>query len=287
MSAKPSVVAVIPTYRPPEQVKDLVRVLTDGVDAVVISDDASPCTSDELLHDIREMADVEVLRHHTNAGIARGLNEGLPTAQRLHAPWLLTFDQDSLVDGDYLPALISCAEERILAGERLGALGAEVILDASGPMTYPLTTVNGQPVTEELIQTGTLWNVAALTEVGGFDESMWMDAVDAAACLALRRSGFSVGVAEGLQVQHEIGSSTMVMIGGRPVMVTGHSPDRRASMLRSRLRLLPAEFAQSPRHAMRTIRRVMVNQSLGLMIEGQRWQKAKGTIRGLLPSRGR
>jgi hypothetical protein len=70
-------------------------------------------------------------------------------------------------------------------------------------------------------------------------------------------------------------------------MVTGHSPERRASMLRSRLRLFPVEFNESPRHALRTIRRVAVNQTLGLFIEGQRWEKMKGTARGLLPSKTR
>ena len=287
MSEKPSVVAVVPTFSPPAELLDLVKVLAGSVAAVVVSDDASPCTSDGLLREVAGLSGVQVLRHNANAGIARGLNEGFEIARDMDARWLLTIDQDSLVVDSYVDALVSASFERVSGGERLGALGAEVIEDLSGPMTYPLSNVNGWLVTEEIIQTGTLWNVAALTEVGGFDESMGMDAVDAAACLALRRAGFTVGVVPELSVDHTIGRSTMVSLGGRKVMVTGHSPERRTSMLRNRLRLLPAEFAESPRHAMRTIRRVAVNQTLGLFIEGGRWEKAKGTARGLLPSKSR
>ena len=287
MSEKLSVVAVVPTFSPPAELLDLVTVLAGSVPAVVVSDDASPCTSDRLLREVAGLSGVQVLRHNANAGIARALNEGLEIARDVDARWLLTIDQDSLVVDSHVDALVAAASERVGDGERLGALGAEVIEDLSGPMTYPLSNVNGRLVTEEVIQTGTLWNVAALTEVGGFDESMGMDAVDAAACLALRRAGFTVGVAPGLSVDHTIGRSTVISLGGRKVMVTGHSPERRASMLRARLRLLPAEFAESPRHAMRTIRRVVVNQTLGLLVEDGRWEKAKGTARGLLPSKSR
>lgn len=280
-------VAVIPTFSPSGELIDLVNALQGSVAAIVVSEDASPCTSDLVLREVAVIAGVQVIRHHANAGIARGLNEGLEFAGRANAEWLLTVDQDSMVGTDYVDALASAAHERLRSGEALGALGAEVIEDASGPMTYPVSGEPGALVTEEVIQTGTLWNVAAMNHVGGFDESMGMDAVDAAACLSLRRSNFTVGVASGLSVQHAIGSSTMVNLGGRTVMITGHSPERRASMLRNRLRLLPAEFAQSPRHAMRTIRRVLVNQSLGLLIENERWEKAKGTARGLIPSRSR
>ena len=280
-------VAVVPTYSPPKRTVDLIKVLTLDTKAVLVSDDASPCTSDGILREVSSIPGAAVLRHRDNAGIARGLNAGLHFAAENGVPWLLTVDQDSTVSDHYVAELVRAATERSQSGERLGALGAEVVADASGPMDYPLGYVNGFPVTEELIQSGTLWNVAALAQSAGFDESLGMDAVDAAACLALRKSGFTVGIAPGLSVDHAIGASTWVQVAGRRTMVTGHSPKRRASMLRNRLRLLPAEFAESPRHGARTIRRVVVNQGLGLLIERNRWENAKGTARGLWPLRGR
>jgi len=287
MGAKSSVVAVIPTFRPSEEFLELVNIAARSVSVLVVTDDASPCTSDWVLRKAASTNGVELIRHRWNAGIARGLNNGLGVARRSHAKWLLTLDQDSMVSDSYVDALLDVAIMRSGAGENLGALGAEVIEDLGGPMRYPTTLLGGFPCTEEVIQTGTLWNIAALEEVGGFDESLGMDAVDAGACLALRRAGYTIGVATNLALAHRIGTSRHVTFVGRSVMVTGHSPERRSSMVRNRLRLFPAEFAQSPRHALRTIRRVSVNQTLGLVVESQRWEKAKGSVRGLLPSRHR
>ena len=203
------------------------------------------------------------------------------------APWLLTVDQDSQVPSTYVADLLGAATERLDAQEPLGAIGASVINDASGHMTYPLHGDAQYPITEELIQTGTLWRTDSLNACGGFDEELGIDAVDAAACLALRQQGFTIGVAPDVALEHAIGSATVVEALGRSIMVTGHSPQRRTSMLRNRLRLFPAEFRQSPRHALRTLRRVAVNQSLGIVMEKERWSKARGSLRGLRRTSGR
>ena len=63
--------------------------------------------------------------------------------------------------------------------------------------------------------------------------------------------------------------------------------ERRTSIVRNRLRLAPEEFAQSPVHALRTLRRVAVGTALAVTVEEDRWAKAKASARGLLPSRQR
>lgn len=277
------VVAVVPTFQPGLGLTALARALTESM-PVIISDDASPCTTDHLMREIANISGVRVIRHSQNQGIARGLNDGVAFAQEQGATWLLTVDQDTIITPGYVDHLLADVKRRIADGIQVGAIGAEVIADVSGDMHYPITNTPHGPVTEELIQTGTLWSVSALVAVGGFDETFGIDAVDAAACLALRQQGFAVCVAPGTQIQHEIGSAQMIRIFGRDVMVTGHSPERRTSIVRNRLRLFPAEFAESPKHAFRTLRRVTLNQSLGLIVESDRWAKAKGTIRGLRPS---
>lgn len=288
MVARPSaVVAVIPTYRPSDRLGALTACITAQVDSLVISDDASPCTFDATLREAASHDGVIMMRHRVNHGIARGLNDGLIIARDQGAPWLLSVDQDSGMEDSYTSEMVSTAMRRMQAGERLGALGAGVVADASGEITYPLIDSGQRAITHEVIQTGTLWNVPALDRVGGFDESLGIDGVDAAACLRLRQAGYRIGVVQTVRIDHAIGSARMIELAGRKVMITGHSPERRASMVRNRLRLFPGEFGESPRHALRTVRRVAVNQLAGLLLEGQRWDKAKGSIRGLVPMRSR
>lgn len=278
-------VAVVPAYRPDGRLPGLVCAL-GAQSQVVVADDASPVTSDAVLRDVAGIAGAEVLRFAHRAGIARGLNAGLSIARERGAAWLLTVDQDSSVPPDYVEEALAFAS--VACGiARIGAIGAGEVIDASGPIRYPVREHAGLQVTDELIQTGTLWSVGALEAIGGFDESFGIDAVDAAACVRLRRAGYVMALAPGLRIEHELGDARSVRVLGRTVLATGHSPERRASMVRNRLRLLPEEAVVSPAQALRSVRRLAMNTALAVSVEDNRWAKAKGSIRGLLPKRGK
>ena len=282
------VAAVIPVYRP--DLDDLLTLAGDltaaGIPLVVV-DDGSPCTTDPALRRVAAEG-ATVVRHRANRGIARSLNDGLRFAAEHGSAWLLTIDQDSRIDADYVEAMVAAADAaQATLGGLVGAVAAGSIDDASGALHYPVREVSGLPTTHEVIQTGTLWHVDALLATGGFDESLGIDAVDAAACLALRSAGLHVVLAPGVTVGHRVGEGRQVRVLGRDVLVSGHTPGRRTTIVRNRLRLFPAEFAQSPTHALRTLRRVGVNTALAVTVEDDRWSKAKASARGLLPRRNR
>lgn len=276
-----SVHAVIPSFRPDATtVQTLVDALRAQGVPVVVSDDGSPATFDTALRQIAASG-VPVIRHRSNLGIARGLNEGIRVAREQGAEWLLTMDQDSSTTPHLVADLLTTAKSDL----RIGVVGVETIGDAGGDVGYPIRDIGGLLVTEEVFQSGSLWSIAALDEIGGFDESLGIDGVDAAACLRLRERGRVVAVAPGTRIGHRYGEGRQVSLLGRTVVSTGHSPARRESIVRNRLALAPAEFRQSPRHALRTLRRVAVNTMLGATIEQDRWENTKGSIRGLLPKR--
>lgn len=278
------VMTVVPTYRPTPGLHTLVGVLVDQ-SPVIIADDASPVTFDVHLKRLTAIPGVTVIRHATRRGIAQGLNSGLAAARSAGADWLLTVDQDTDVPADYIDRILEFAQVAC-RNERIGAIGAGEILDDSGPIRFPTRESGGMRLTDELIQTGTIWCVSAIAAIGGFDESLGIDAVDAAACVRLRRAGFSLALAPNVSVQHSLGSARSVRILGRTVLATGHSPERRATMVRNRLRLIPEEMAVSPVQGLRSLRRLVVNTALAVSVEEERWAKAKGSVRGLLPQRG-
>ena len=272
-----NVAVVIPTFRP--DVAALIS-LVSGLQSqglqVLVTDDGSPAIFDPALRAVADLG-VTLIRHERNAGIARGLNEGLGFAIDSGASWLLTVDQDSELPNGYVESLLPWA----ISG--VGVVAAEHIEDASGSINYPSRLVDGQVVTEEVIQTGSLWSVTQMQAVGGFDESLGIDAVDAAACLRLREQGLKVVLAPDVSLTHHLGNARQVRIFGKTVLATGHSAARRTTMVRNRLKLAPAEFRQSPVHAFRTLRRVAVNVVLAAVVEEDRLAKAKAGLRGLLP----
>ena len=275
--------AVVPTFRPDSgALLDLLEVLAAQAE-VIVADDASPCTSDRVLADVAALG-IPVLRHARNAGIARSLNDGLRHAQATGAAWLLTVDQDTVISVDHVARLLAVARA-VSRSVRVGAVAAGRIDDAAGPLAYPVTVVDAVPTTQEVIQTGTLWCVTALEAIGGFDEYLGIDAVDAAACVRLRASDYSLVLAPDVAIAHQVGASREVSVLGRTVMATGHSPERRTTIVRNRLRLAPEEFQQDPVHALRTLRRVAMGTLLSVTVEDNRWAKAKASFRGLFPAR--
>jgi rhamnosyltransferase len=277
--------ATIPTFHPDTGLYSLVESLADSC-FVLVSDDGSSVTSDNLLREVGAIPHVKVLRHTTNSGIARGLNEGLAASRQAGCDWLLTVDQDTLLPTDYVSKLSDAADLLLHSGVSLGALGAGSVNISGATMRYPgRVLLYGElvlSITEEVIQSGTIWNVDAMTSIGGFNEAFGIDAVDAHACLRLREQERVIGVLPDLAIEHRLGSARSISVGrDRTVFITGHSPQRRATMLRNRLALFPGEFRQSPRHALRTLRRVLVNQVSGLVLEGDTWAKLRGSLRGL------
>lgn len=276
---------VIPTYRPTPDVVTLTSTIVAHVESLVVSDDASPCTFDPVLREIS--APASVIRHETNRGIARGLNDGLKSAQEAGHTWLLTVDQDSRVDATYVEHIYGFAHQAVDAGTRVGAVGAQFVSISGENIGYPETMRHGMCTTHEVFQSGTLWNVPALASAGGFDEQLGIDAVDAAACLRLRERGYEIVLAEGLALNHRWGATEFVTVGNRSIAVTNHSPERRRTMVRNRLRLAPAEFRQSPIHAWRTLRRLAVGTGLALVRESDKRAKLAATLGGLWGARKR
>lgn len=277
------VVALVPTFRPPESVIPLLTQLQTMVGTTVVSDDASPATFDELLRS----SPVSVIRHRERQGIARSLNIGLATALESDAQWLLTVDQDSDLPAQYVDHLLATAKSAQEAGLLVGVVAAQTVNIPGADLGYPARYEAGHLVTAEVFQSGSLWSVAALAEIGGFDESFGIDAVDAAACLRLRERGYRIVLADGTSFHHRYGAGIPIRAFGRTVISTGHSPDRRTGMVHNRLRLLPAEVRQDPAQAWRSLRRLAVNTALAVSVEGDRWESTKATIRGFRPRRHR
>jgi rhamnosyltransferase len=274
-----NVACVVPGHNPdPDAIHDLVRSLLGAGTNVIVADD---CSDDASYLEAISTLGAATLRHTRHAGIARSLNDGLRFAAKLDASWLLTVDQDTVLPSDYVESLL------VHVDPRAGVIGAEVIGDASGDLRYPSREVDGQLLTDEVFQTGSLWSVPAMSALGGFDESLGIDAVDAEACLKLREVGLGVVLARGVRLNHHYGAGRQVSVLGRTVVATGHSPARRESLVRNRLALFPREFHQSPIHALRTLRRVAMNVLLGVTVEDGRWAKAKGAARGLRPHQKR
>jgi len=217
----PGLLVAAITHAPDEQAADGVARQLAGIRGLhLVVDNSTTPVARERVHRACALHGVAVLGDGVNRGTAGGLNRLLAVARREGLEWILYFDQDSSTSTSYDGFT-----------ERLGSLPTDVALVGS---TYD--DERDVPATDlrevrYLISSGTFMRVAALTDVDGFDESLFMDLVDHEICLRLRRRGWRLMRARDLVMRHRIGAGPVARFG--PLTLRRHPFWRRRLMWRN------------------------------------------------------
>lgn len=246
----PRVVVVCPVFNPTTVTEGSLRAIREQSSDLVVVDDGSTVPV--------EYEGIDVIRLSENRGIAAALNCGVEAAVTRGATHVLTIDQDSRFPQDYVAALLACETRARRQGLRPGAVGA---VEFSG-LRHKGRFRDGVLVVEESIQSGTLFPLEGLKNVGGFDESLVIDAVDTDACLRLQEDGWDVCVAP-VGFEHALGEGYFVSLLGRQVWCSMHPPFRRYYITRNGLTVLRRYGRRHPRWAVTYARRLAVATWLG------------------------
>ncbi len=148
-----------------------------------------------------------------NEGIAAAYNYALEMAEREGAKWLLTLDEDTRMPPGFFARLRELAVEKE-PDIRIAAIApqlsqGDIILSPYRVLPWGIRYLprgfEGIAAGEiHGLNSGSLFRVRALREIGGFDSRFWLDYQDYATFRALYRNGKSVWVAGGLQLEHEL-----------------------------------------------------------------------------------
>lgn len=265
-SREPVVVAVIPTFRAPDELRERVRDLLAQVRSVVLVDDGTSSTRALGFEDPR----VVVIELPENGGIAKALNIGFTEARDSGATHVLTLDQDSWIPDDYVRRALVELDQALARGENpVGAApsaagGTGVLLDRDGHPFDP-------------IQAGQVVRLDAYDRVGPFDESLFIDAVDSEYTLRAWRDGYRYVLVPGTDIGHELGTlvpltvfGRHLVLGGRPRHLLYHAPFRTYYMVRNSV-VLSRRFGRE--RTSWTWRRTRLLSSMilgGLLVAGDR-----------------
>ncbi|MCQ2466571.1 MAG: glycosyltransferase family 2 protein [Clostridia bacterium] len=203
--------------------KENINAILPQVDKLFLVDNGSKDIS-ELKEFYKNETKIELFESGKNLGIASALNRLVAMAHKAGFEWILTLDQDSVCE----PELIAKYDETLkkVSGRKVGMLtcvpydrnfGVEKIQDFKGEYTN----------VERCITSACFTNVAAVIDVGGFDDSMFIDYVDFDMCFLMTEAGYEIIKIGYYGILHELGSSTRKSFLGREVIVTNHSPFRR------------------------------------------------------------
>jgi len=201
---------VVVVHQPDGAVVDLpaVRDLVDQVDGLLLVFNGHMAGEAALALDDR----VRCIEFEANRGTAAAWNAGLSAAAAGGHRYLYLLDQDSRP----FPDAVARAVVHLKASGA-SAVVQPAISDRLGLDPFPWNTV----------ASGSLYEVAALQEVGAFDERLFVDEVDHELLARLMVAGRTVVQLATPSIAHVAGTPREITLVGHRAVVSGHTPARR------------------------------------------------------------
>lgn len=213
--------AGIVTYNPEiNRLKENVDAISSQVEQVVLFDNGSK-NIEQLKILIETYKNVSLIESKKNKGIAAALNSLMRWGYNRKYRWMLSLDQDSVCQDDYVEKM----SKYLLIEKNLGIV-APVIMDRNVGVIGHNPTKKIQHV-NTCITSGAFSNITAWKKIGGYDEKMFIDSVDFEFCYRMRKHKYGVIQVRDVQLLHEIGASEKRRFFFWNVIVNGHSAFRK------------------------------------------------------------
>ncbi|MCI4351774.1 MAG: glycosyltransferase [Thermoplasmata archaeon] len=301
------VCAAIVTYRPDmDALRDNLSQVLQQVGGVVIFDNDSEAGSQAAVKALvdsvaasRPGATIALLSEGTNIGLARAYNRSMRKARELGAEFILLLDQDSLLEPKAVERLL-VTFQGISAARPVGALCCTTL--ELVPLSRPLNLLKellrtgiyrreyadlgelGFPGAREIAtftNSGTMLPLRPTEEIGGFDESLFVDAVDHEFSLRLRNRGFKIFLSDAARVRHRQGETYHASFAGKKLELRMYSPERTYLIFRDTLNFSHRWWRRFPRVVGITVLTLLLNTIAALLFLPQRSERGRLAILAL------
>jgi len=280
-SAIPSIentCAVIVTYHPDDDVISRLRLIQNQLPSLIIIDNASSKKCQSVLDDFSAPPKVRLVKNYENEGIGKALNQAATLAIESGFSWILTLDQDTVVQEDMFNELASVYK---YSGYSSPFIGSNYWNALRNKQLIECTSQSDHAFIEQrtIITSGTLMKLELFESVGHFREDYFIDSVDHEYCLRIRASGFSVLMSCKSLMSHSIGQSGSLT---SRFQAFEHPPIRKYYIARNTLVTLKDYFTREPAWSMRQLLRLAVELTSIIFFEGDKKNKSYAFIRGII-----
>lgn len=232
------VYCVLITYNPDFSIllKSL-SILQSQLDKIIIVDN-SDC---EVSFSCVKNENVIILKNGRNFGIAKAQNIGIDYCLNNDVDFILFMDQDSISSSNLIKCLMD--DYVVLSRETLiGAIGT-VPFNRLNHMIYETNSCRnmGRIVqVKSLISSGSFVSTDILRQVGGMDETLFIDMVDSEWCWrAAHKLNCTFYLDTDCMLSHSLGKCEVNFLGKR---IPLHSPNRMFYRFRNYFLLLPRGY---------------------------------------------
>ncbi len=265
------------TYQPDIQLlEDNLKALVPQVAQVFLVDNGSSNRS-ELEGCVSRYPTVRVIYNPENFGIARALNQLCGLAKESGNQWILTMDQDSICKQDMVAHLVRyCGDKTIgIIAPRVEFWDGDKLITSTKDGDKNIVNISA------CITSGSLTNIEAWGQVGGFDEWYFIDLVDDEFCTHLIASGYSILRVNKAVLYQRAGAMRHVALPfAGTIMLTFYNETRNYYICRNSIYF----FRKYHRH-IRLRHQILVflyGQFRRLAFEDHRWSTIRSAYKGIV-----
>lgn len=209
-----------------ERLKQNIDAVTNQVELVVLVDNGSQ-NSGEIINLYKQYENIRIVMNKSNLGIAKALNQIFELADELEYEWIITLDQDTVLENNTIIKMIDHCNEN-----KIGIICPRVNYEG---WTNRELRKDGCEDINACMTSGAFTKVESWRMVGGFEESYFIDYVDNEFCMKLRKQGFRIVRDYSCSMNHQLGESKELSLFGKKVHYSKHSPFRCYYMTRNNL----------------------------------------------------
>lgn len=208
-----SVAAAVVLYNPDADVYARIASYIDQVKRVYVIDN-SVHYNRSLINELLKLEKIVYINCEGNKGIATALNRSACRAIDDGYELLLTMDQDTALNSDFVSRL--SAE---LKQDKVGIVAPRYGEKSESP-TIPFEDI------QWTMTSGNILSLSAYKKAGPFQDELFIDHVDHEYCLRLRQNGFRIIQVNDVEIIHRPGNVMQINFFGIKKLFSTHSPQR-------------------------------------------------------------
>lgn len=219
--------SIIVVYNPKVDllVKDICSFIKN-VDLLIIWQNS--VLSDDVREYISSLGNIIFAGNGINQGIPTALNYALSYAIKNGYDYLLTMDQDSVLENfdNYKNTVIKKNQEKsCIVGAYQTFLESKLSEDIFSEYKWVITS-------------GTIFPIRLLNEIGGFETSFFIDTVDIEVCIRARKYGYKCYICRTGKLIQKYGVKHTIKMLNKTINYVVYSPDRIYGIFRNLTMLL-------------------------------------------------
>jgi rhamnosyltransferase len=217
------------------------------VQGLVVVDNGSNANELKSLRAASHSLGFHLMENRENLGLAEALNQGVRWARSKAFPWVILFDQDSVITKGFIARMCSAWESHPRR-EWVASMHPKYLDPETGHEAPVRRASDGGPMIS--LTSGALMPTWIFDKIGWFASEYFIDYVDFEYCLRIRAAGYLVADSREAVLLHHVGHPKKIGFLGFSFRPTNHSAMRRYYMSRNRILVYRKYFRLFPRWAM-------------------------------------